>query len=245
MRGYELWAHDQNAAGGLLGRHIELVIKNDASQPNQAVTNYQTLINVNHVDLLFGPFSSLLTLPTVQVARRYGKAFVEGAGGAPSVFATKLPNLFDVSLPVDASTLPLLNYLKSLPASQRPKTAAFPTSDDPFTQPQILFAQQILGAAGIKSVYYKVFPAEPTQYKGIADQVAASKAQVVVLGSVDVPTIAAFTQAFVQQHYNPKVFIATAGPDQGGAYLKAVGRHGKADGVMVPNAWYGGSPNPA
>src|SRR5258708_10772967 len=244
MKGYELWAHDINAAGGLLGRQVKLDIKNDASKPDQAVTNYQTLINVDHVKLLFGPFSSLLTLPTVQVAHRYGFAFVEGAGGAPSVFATKLTNLFDVSLPVDASTLPLINYLKSLPAGQRPTTAAFPTSDDPFTQPQIQFAQQMLAGAGIRSVYSKVFPAEPTQYKGIADQVAASKAQVVVLGSVAGGTVAAFAQAFVQQHYQPKVFIATAGPDQGAAYLKLVGGQGNADGVMVPNAWYGGSPNP-
>jgi branched-chain amino acid transport system substrate-binding protein len=179
----------------------------------------------------------------VVVAHRYGYAFVEGAGGAPSVFATKLSNLFDVSLPVDASTLPLLNYLKSLPASQRPTTAAYPTSNDPFTQPQITFAEGILSKAGIKTVYNKVFPAEPTQYKGIADQVAASKAQIVVLGSVDVPTVAAFTQAFVQQHYNPKVFIATSGPDQGSAYVNAVGKD-NTDGVMVPDAWYGGSPNP-
>lgn len=243
MKGYQLWAHDVNAAGGLLGRQVKLDIKNDASSPNQAVTNYQTLINVDHVNLTFGPFSSLLTGPTAQVAHRYGFAFVEGAGGAPSVFATKLDNLFDVSLPVDASTLPLLNYIKSLPASQRPKTAAFPTSNDPFTQPQIQFAQKMLSADGVKSVYSKVFPAEPSQYKGIADQVVSSKAQMVVLGSVDVPTVAAFTQEFVQQHYDPKVFIATAGPDQGAAYIKAIGGQGNANGVMVPNAWYGGSPN--
>lgn len=245
QRGYNLWVKDQNAAGGLLGRKVKLIVLNDASSQTQVVTNYQTLINVDHVNLLFGPFSSLLTGPSVQVAHRYGFAFVEGAGGAPSVFATNLPNLFDVSLPVDASLLPLVNYLAALPASQRPKTAAFPTSNDPFTQPQITFAQQKLTAAGITSVYYKVFPAEPTQYKGIADQVAASKAQVVILGSVDVPTITAFTQAFVQQHYNPAVFAATAGPDQGAAYIKAVGGVGNTEGVMVPNAWYGGSPLPA
>src|SRR5260370_3905897 len=43
MRGYELWAHDQNAAGRLLGPHIRPVLKNDASQPHQTVTNYQKL----------------------------------------------------------------------------------------------------------------------------------------------------------------------------------------------------------
>lgn len=245
QKGYKLWVKDTNAAGGLLGRQVKLIVLNDASSPTQVVTNYQTLINVDHVKLLFGPFSSLLTGPSVTVAHRYGFAFVEGAGGAPAVFATHLDNLFDVSLPVAASLLPLINYLTALPAGQRPTTAAFPTSNDPFTQPQIQYAQQKLTAAGIRSVYFKVFPAEPTQYKGIADQVAASKAQVVVLGSVDVPTISAFTQAFVQQHYNPKVFIATAGPDQGSAYVKAVGGVGNTEGVMVPNAWYGGSPNPA
>ena len=37
----------------------------------------------------------------------------------------------------------------------------------------------------------------------------------VVLGSTDVPTVSAFMTAFEQQHYNPKIFIAAAGPDQG------------------------------
>src|SRR5215469_761779 len=242
-KGYELWAHDQNAAGGLLGHHISLKFLNDNSSPTLASSNYQTLINVDHVALTIGPFSSLLTAPSASVAHRYNYALVEGAGGAPSVFATKLPNVFDVSLPVAASLLPMINWVASLPAGQRPKTAAFPTSNDPFTQPQVQFAKQKLTALGVRSLYYKVFPEEPTQIKGIADQVAAAKAQIVVLGSTAVPTVAGFTQAFIQAHYNPEVFIATAGPDQGAAYLKAVG-NGNNDGVMVPNAWYGGSPNP-
>ena len=242
-RGYELWAKDQNAAGGLLGRQIHLKFLNDNSSPTTAATNYQTLINVKHVDLTIGPFSSLLTAPSASVAHRYRYALVEGAGGAPSVFASKLNNVFDVSLPVAASLLPMINWVASLPASKRPATAAFPTSNDPFTQPQVQFAKQKLTALGVKSVYYKVFPEEPTQIKGIADQVAAKKAAIVVLGATAIPTVSGFTQAFIQAHYNPKVFIATAGPDQGAAYLKAVG-HYNNDGVMVPNAWFGGSPNP-
>lgn len=236
MRGYQLWAKDQNAAGGLLGRKINLKFLNDDSNPTTAVSNYQTLINVYHVSFTIGPFSSTITAPSAQVTHRYGYALVEGAGGSPAVFATKLDNVFDVSLPVAKSMLPLINYLKALPANQRPKTAAFPTVNDTFTLFQLQWARQALAAAGIKSVYYKVFPAEPTQYKGIADKVAATKADVVVLGSVDVPTVAAFTQAFIQQHYNPKAFIATSGPDQGTAYVKAVS--GNTDGVMAPITRY-------
>ena len=63
-----------------------------------------------------------------------------------------------------------------------------------------------------------------------------------MLGSVDVPTVSAFMQAFEQAHYNPKAFIATAGPDQGSAFTKAVGV-GNANGMLVPNAWFGGSKN--
>jgi branched-chain amino acid transport system substrate-binding protein len=96
---------------------VQLVIKNDASSPTQVAANYQTLINSKHVNLLFGPFSSLLTAPAVQVAHRFGFAFVEGAGGAPSVFATKLNDLFDVSLPVKDAVVPLVTWIKSLPAS--------------------------------------------------------------------------------------------------------------------------------
>ena len=83
-QGYNLWVKDVNAAGGILGRQVKLTILDDKSDPNQVVTNYQTLINTDHVDLTFGPFSSLLTAPASQVAARNGYAFVEGAGGAPS-----------------------------------------------------------------------------------------------------------------------------------------------------------------
>src|SRR2546430_17348066 len=48
----------------------------------------------------------------------------------------------------------------------------------------------------------------------------------------------------MQQHYNPKVLAASAGPDQGAAYLSAIGGSTNATGTMVPNGWYAGLPNP-
>ena len=80
-RGYELWEHDVNASGGILGRKVQLVILNDNSSPTQVDTNYTDLITVHHVNLTFGPFSSLLTAPAAEVAHRYGFAFVEGPAG--------------------------------------------------------------------------------------------------------------------------------------------------------------------
>jgi branched-chain amino acid transport system substrate-binding protein len=246
QRGYQLWASDVNKNGGLLGRQVTLKILNDNSSPQQAQTNYQTLFSADKVDLAFGPFSSLLTTPSASVAARYGYALIEGAGGAPSVFASpanaSAHNIFDVSLPIEDEMVPFVNWVASLPPSQRPKTAAYPMADDPFADPPVQLAQKKLEALGVKTVYSKIFPAENASYKPAADQVAATGAQAVLLGSTDVPTVAAFMQAFEQQHYTPKMFICAAGPDQGGAFTSAVGK-GNAAGMMVPNGWYPGYAN--
>lgn len=238
-RGYELWVADQNKKGGLLGHPIKLQVLSDASSPSQVVTNYQTLIGSDHDPLVFGPFSTLLTAPSARVAARYGYAFVEGAGGAPTVFTQGLHNVFDVSIPVALNLVTWAKWLAALPAGQRPKTAAYATVNDPFTQPQIPEAVKILSAAGIKTVYNKVFPEEAADYTPIAGQVASTHADAVALGSVDVPTVSAFIHAFIQQHYAPKAFIATSGPDQGAAFVKAVGA-GNENGIFVPNGWYPG-----
>jgi branched-chain amino acid transport system substrate-binding protein len=243
-KGYELWAHDVNARGGLLGRPVKMVILNDNSSPTQVDTNYTDLITVHHVALTFGPFSTLLTAPAAEVAHRYGFAFVEGAGGGPLVFGEKLPNVFDVSLPVASELDPLVDWIKSLPAAERPASAAYPMADDPFATPQVQLAQSRLQPLGIKTAYSKIFPEEVPDYKPNADLVAASGAQLVVLGSTDVPTVSSFMQAFEQQHYNPKIFIAAAGPDQGAAFTSAVGV-ANATGVLVPDSWYPGYLNAA
>src|SRR5215469_1012291 len=179
-RGYELWASDINARGGLLGRQVKLVILNDDSSPITVVSNYQKLIGQDHVDLTFGPYSSLLTTPASAVAARYGYAFVEGAGGAPAVFDTPLNqadrNVFDVSQPVADSMLPLVNYIKKLPPSQRPKTAAFPCTEDPFAAPPVQFAETLLKSIGIKSYSFPPFVESPATDQAAAQAVASTNA---------------------------------------------------------------------
>ena len=242
-RGYQLWASEINSHGGLLGRQVKMVILNDNSSPTQVDTNYTELITVKHVALTFGPFSTLLTAPSAEVAHRYGYAFVEGAGGGQLVFGEKLPNVFDVSLPVAHELDPFTNWVTSLPTGQRPTTAAYPMADDPFATPQVQLAQSLLQSAGVSTVYSKIFPEEVPDYLPNSVLVAGKKPQAVVLGSTDVPTVAAFVHGFQQQHYNPKVFIAASGPDQGQSFLSAVGGASVANGIMVPDAWYPGYQN--
>jgi branched-chain amino acid transport system substrate-binding protein len=242
-QGYHLWQAYQNAHGGLLGHQIVLKILSDKSTPNQAATNYETLIAHDHVQLTIGPFSSLLTLPSAKVAHRYGYALIEGAGGAPSIFAQHLPNVFDVSYPVATGLVPFAKWIASMPKATRPKTAAYATITTIFTSSQFPIARQILVRAGVKTVYTKVFPTETTDFSPIADGMAASKAQVALVGSVDVPTVSSFMSAFETAHYNPKALIFTSGSDEGATFLNAVGAK-NAIGIMNPNGWFPGIKNP-
>ncbi len=243
QQGYQLWADQVNKNGGLLGRSVQLDILSDASSTDQVQTNYQKLITVDKVDLVFGPFSTLLTKPASVVANRYGYAMVEGAGGGPSVFTQGLKNVFDVSLPVANNLDSFTQYLLSLPAGQRPTTVAYATEDDPFTQPQIDRARSLLEKGGMKTASYQVYPAETTDFNPIADKIIASQAQVVVAGTMP-PDIIAFIQRFKQQHYNPQLLIATAGPDQGSQFTQPIGGASVAEGIMVPNGWYPTATNP-
>jgi branched-chain amino acid transport system substrate-binding protein len=239
VQGYDLWAQDENAKGGLLGHHVTMKYVDDASSTTQVVTNYQNLITQDKVALVFGPFSSLLTIPASQVTNRFGYAFPEPAGGGPAVFAQTPPihSLFFVQpAPVADNLVSFAQWVLSLPAGQRPTTAAYATEDDPFTQPQVDKARALLEAGGITTKSYKVYPAETTDFTPLAQQVIAANADVVVLGTQE-PDSIAFIKAFQQQHYNPKAVVFTGGPDQGSDFSNQVGL-GNTEGVMVPAGWW-------
>jgi len=237
QQGYQLWADDVNAKGGLLGRKVQFKFVNDASSTQQVVTNYTNLITRDKVDLTFGPFSSLLTIPSSQIAARYSYAFPEPAGGGPDVFNRGLKNVFFVQpAPVVDNLVSYAQWLQSLPADQRPKTAAYATEDDPFTQPQVDKARSVLEGAGVQTVYNKVYPAETTDFTPLALGVAQSHADVVALGT-QLPDALAFIQTFQQQKYSPKSLVETTGPDQGAQFSDKVGA-ANAEGIMVPAGWW-------
>jgi branched-chain amino acid transport system substrate-binding protein len=246
LRGYQLWASDVNSRGGLLGRPVKLVVLNDNSDPNTAARNYTTLITQDHVDLTLGPFSSLLTLPAARVARKYGYAMVEGSGTAPTVYAASLKNLFGVSAPVANQLVPFADWVAELPPVSRPRTAAYAMVADQFAGPPVRTAQASLEKAGVTTVYSNASApytdTSPAALAADARQVAAQNPQIVVIGSVDLPTVSAFIDEFKKLQFNPRMLIATSGPDQGQAFLDAIGAS-NADGIMVPDGWYGGFPD--
>jgi branched-chain amino acid transport system substrate-binding protein len=238
--GYDLWASTVNAAGGILGRQVQIKIVDDTSSPTQVVTNYQNLINRDKVSLVFGPFSSLLTVPASQVAKRYGYAFLEPAGGGPAVFDQKLNDLFFVQpAPVVKSGDVFADWVLSLPAASRPKTAAYAELDDPFAAPIAESIRARFEAAGIRTVYKQVYPAETQDLSPVMAKVAAANPDVLISGT---QTADAYAQvkSLVQLKFNPKFMFMTNGANSPLEFPNKVGT-GNVNGVMSAGDWFPGS----
>ena len=238
--GYELWADTVNAKGGILGRKVEMKIVDDTSSPTQVVTNYQNLINKDKVDLVFGPFSSLLTVPASQVAKRYAYAFLEPAGGGPAVFAQKLDNLFFVQpAPVVKSGDVFADWVLSLPAASQPKTAAYAELDDPFAAPIAENIRARFEAAGIKTVYKQVYPAETQDFSPIMAKVAAARPDVLVSGTQSVDAYGQ-VKALVQLKFSPQFMFMSNGANSPGQFPDKVGA-ANVNGIMSAGDWFPGS----
>jgi branched-chain amino acid transport system substrate-binding protein len=239
-RGYQLWADTVNAHGGILGRKVEMKIVDDASSPSQVVTNYQNLINKDHVDLTFGPFSTLLTIPASQVAKRYGYAFLAPAGGGPDVFTQHLDNFFYVGpAPVVKSGDVFVKYILSLSPSDRPKTAAYAELDDPFSAPIAENIRAKFEAAGIQTVYKQVYPAETQDLSPVMAAIAAKKPDVIVGGTQSVDAFAQ-VKSLVQLKYNPKIMYLSNGANSPLEFPDKVGVANTA-GILSSADWFPGS----
>lgn len=235
-RGYEVWAGMVNAKGGLLGRPVELKITDDASNQDTVVADYTRLITQDKVDLLLGTFSSLLNYPASAVAEKNGMLYVEPAGGAPRMFERGFKYLIyaqPATAPRQADVM--VEWVKSLPADQRPKTAAYPTQDDPFTRPVIETLQAGLEALGVTTVYSTVYPPDATNFQTVASALAAKKPDLVAQGAVFEDGVG-LVRSLKQLGFSPKVLFQTSAPSNAGQYSDGVGA-ANTEGVFYTVSW--------
>jgi branched-chain amino acid transport system substrate-binding protein len=233
-RGYELWAEVVNAGGGLLGREVELIIVDDASDPNKVVSDYERLITVENADLLFGPFSSLLVIPASEVAEKYEMLFVQPAGAAPEVFERGLEYLFYAAPAVaDDHGRYFTDWLLNLSPSERPKTAAYAEMDDPFAQATAEGIRKDLEAGGVKTVFKEIYPPEQSDFAPIAAKVADSGAEIVV-GGTQYEDSVGLLRSLQEIGYQPQAVISTTGPTIP-TFKEALGD--ATEGVLAPVGW--------
>jgi branched-chain amino acid transport system substrate-binding protein len=223
-QGYEVWEAMVNESGGLIdGRPVEMVIKDDQSNQNTIVADYNALISQDQVDLLLGTFSSLLNLPASAVAERNRMLFVEPAGGAPELFDRGFRYLFFAQqATADKQGEVWANYIADLPEDERPKTAAYPTLDDPFAQPTSEGIEAILEPAGIETVYRETYTIDNPNLDGIANALKSRNPDVVVHGATFEDGVG-MVRALRKANFTPKILYQTTAPSLGDQYSGAIG----------------------
>src|SRR5947199_448705 len=71
--GYQLCQKHVNAQGGVLGRPIEFLIRDDRSDEKAAIGVYEKLIAEDRVDAVLGPYSSPITDAVADITEKHRK----------------------------------------------------------------------------------------------------------------------------------------------------------------------------
>ena len=215
QQGYRVWEAMTNEGGGLLGRKVQFVFRDDASDQNTVVADYTSLISREKVDLLLGTFSSLLNIPASTVAERNRMLYVEPAGGAPEIFERGYKMLFFAQQATSNKQGDVwAEWVLSLPEDQRPKTAAYPSLDDPFAIPVLEGIREKFEAAGIRTVQKSTYPADTSNFDSIANAVKAKNHDVVIHGATFADGVG-FVRAMNKVDFKPKLFFEPSAPSFG------------------------------
>jgi branched-chain amino acid transport system substrate-binding protein len=107
-----LWQDELNAAGGLLGRRVELRLADDESDARRSGELYAQLIR-EKADLLIGPYGSAATLMASAEAERAQRVLINGAGPSLAVHKRSPRYLFQSTMPNSAYGVGVLELAKT------------------------------------------------------------------------------------------------------------------------------------
>jgi branched-chain amino acid transport system substrate-binding protein len=98
----QLWRDEVNAAGGLLGRRVELTLIDDRSEAIAAERLYERLIRERGADLLIGPFGSAASRGAAAAADRAHRVLINATGATKSVLRAGHGYVFQIAAPYAA-----------------------------------------------------------------------------------------------------------------------------------------------
>jgi branched-chain amino acid transport system substrate-binding protein len=232
--GYLLCQQHVNEKGGVLGRPMEFLIRDDGSDPKTAVGLYEKLITEDKVDAVMGPYGSPITDTVADVTEKHRKLIVAPTAGTTSIWEKGRRYLIMVLSPLEASTEGTID----LAARHGLKTIGL---IDPLARPAIVKgALELAKKKGLEVVVHETYPPDTTNFSAILNKVKATKPDVLVAGAPPSDAIA-ITRQMRELDVNVKMSGATPGgslPD----YYK--GLENTAEFVYAGSQWEPGLPYP-
>jgi branched-chain amino acid transport system substrate-binding protein len=190
--GIELATKEVNAAGGIMGRQIELIYEDAEANPSVAVQKADKLFQVNKVDFLTGTVNSGATVAVGQVAERAGKLIATTVSFADDITGAKCsPNVFRVNAKAGQQSTALAAWL----AKSHPKAKVFFLGPDYLmgrsTVSAFKEASEKVGATSVGEVFAPLGAKDYSQYFG---QLRAAHPQVLYTSVAGNDTVRLFTQ---------------------------------------------------
>src|SRR5436190_15401062 len=167
----EICVENLNKRGGLLGRPVEWVLRDDQSKPELTRTIYEQLITADKVDLIFSPYATASILAAMGVAQRYNKVLLHTSFGIPKL--AKYDMQFQTAgSPFDPENVwpnHIFDAAAKLP--KPPKTIAIVTSKFPSVHAISVGAREVLKKRGLQEVLHLEYEFGNRDYGAIASRV--------------------------------------------------------------------------
>ncbi|MEJ8851279.1 amino acid ABC transporter substrate-binding protein [Variovorax rhizosphaerae] len=180
----EIYVDGLNKRGGLLGRPVEWVLKDDQSKTDLARTLYEQLVTSDKVDLLIGPYATGNILAAMGVAQRYNKTLVHHTFGIPNLakYEQQFP-AWSIG-PDPEKTLPALVLDALNKTAQPPKTIAVVTSKFPSVHFVALGAREVAKQRGLNEVLFLEWDFGNRDYGPIAGRIKEANPDFIWTGAI-------------------------------------------------------------
>ncbi len=190
LLGMQIWEQDVNAAGGLLGRPVQLVYYDDQSSSANVPGIYTKLLDVDKVDLVISAYATNQIAPAMPIVMQKNMVFM-------ALFGTGVNDKFHYDkyfqiLPNGKETRfgPSLGYLETaMTMDPKPKTIALAGADAEYAQTVLAGAREKVRALGLKIVYDRSYPPNTVDFQGIVRSIQAAAPDIVYIASYPPDTV--------------------------------------------------------
>jgi ABC-type branched-subunit amino acid transport system substrate-binding protein len=180
----EIYVEQLNKRGGLLGRQVQWIVKDDQSKPDLARTLYEQLVTSDKVDLLMGPYATGAILSAMGVAQRYNKVLVHHTFGIPSMAKYDMQFPAWALGPDPAKTVPNTLFDMLAQSKKPPKTIAIVTSKFPSVHFLSLGGREVAKQRGLKEVLFLEWDFGNRDFGPIAARVKDASPDFVWIGDI-------------------------------------------------------------
>ncbi|MCK0209503.1 branched-chain amino acid ABC transporter substrate-binding protein [Starkeya koreensis] len=178
--GAEQWAADVNAAGGLQGQKIEIVVGDDASKPEQGVSVANKFI-ADGVKFVIGHFNSGVSIPASEQYAEGGVLAISPASTNPKLTERGLSNVFRTCGRDDQQGAVASEYiLKNLTG----KKIAIVHDKTPYGKGLADETKKGLNAGGVTEVVYEGINPGEKDYSALVSKLKAANVDVLYYGGL-------------------------------------------------------------